>query len=225
MRSRKLFVTAALILAVFALGLPSTTPRVYGLATPCLTAHPCGIAILSPGPGATINKNADVNPSFIVSFLVHNITIVNPGTTGDVNTTIGSGTSGHNEGHIHVFVDNVYTTIWANLNGIPLTLTPGSHAIRLDLVNDLHQEFRDRKSTRLNSSHLVISYAVFCLKKKNTRAIAADTSTSTMVRRSRAIEPSTSTSNFTTCPIISLGSISRIARRIAVALDIGSRCF
>src|SRR5256885_12815943 len=30
-----------------------------------------------------------------------------------------------------------------------------------------HADFRlDRKSTRLNSSHLVISYAVFCLKKK-----------------------------------------------------------
>src|SRR5256885_6732558 len=28
--------------------------------------------------------------------------------------------------------------------------------------------FTDRKSTRLNSSHLVISYAVFCLKKKKT---------------------------------------------------------
>src|SRR5205807_8364936 len=28
---------------------------------------------------------------------------------------------------------------------------------------------RDRKSTRLNSSHLVISYAVFCLKKKKQR--------------------------------------------------------
>src|SRR5256885_13159292 len=28
----------------------------------------------------------------------------------------------------------------------------------------------DRKSTRLNSSHLVISYAVFCLKKTNTAA-------------------------------------------------------
>src|SRR2546426_6458649 len=27
--------------------------------------------------------------------------------------------------------------------------------------------YEDRKSTRLNSSHLVISYAVFCLKKKN----------------------------------------------------------
>src|SRR5437899_5446363 len=30
-------------------------------------------------------------------------------------------------------------------------------------------EYRDRKSTRLNSSHLGISYAVFCLKKKKTR--------------------------------------------------------
>src|SRR5690554_7782412 len=28
-------------------------------------------------------------------------------------------------------------------------------------------EFLDRKSTRLNSSHVRISYAVFCLKKKN----------------------------------------------------------
>src|SRR5256885_16884640 len=30
---------------------------------------------------------------------------------------------------------------------------------------------RDRKSTRLNSSHLVISYAVFCLKKKKKTTI------------------------------------------------------
>src|SRR5215467_14878178 len=30
---------------------------------------------------------------------------------------------------------------------------------------------RDRKSTRLNSSHLVISYAVFCLKKKKQKGI------------------------------------------------------
>src|SRR5205814_10583807 len=29
-----------------------------------------------------------------------------------------------------------------------------------------HPPYRDRKSTRLNSSHLGISYAVFCLKKK-----------------------------------------------------------
>src|SRR2546429_4132188 len=35
---------------------------------------------------------------------------------------------------------------------------------------------RDRKSTRLNSSHGYISYAVFCLKKKNTiHTISSDT--------------------------------------------------
>src|SRR5688500_19527202 len=33
---------------------------------------------------------------------------------------------------------------------------------------------QDRKSTRLNSSHLVISYAVFCLKKKNKQLKSAD---------------------------------------------------
>src|SRR5256885_14024762 len=33
----------------------------------------------------------------------------------------------------------------------------------------------DRKSTRLNSSHLVISYAVFCLKKKKKTIIINDT--------------------------------------------------
>src|SRR5256885_11101283 len=32
-----------------------------------------------------------------------------------------------------------------------------------------HERALDRKSTRLNSSHLVISYAVFCLKKKTSR--------------------------------------------------------
>src|SRR2546426_3970320 len=34
---------------------------------------------------------------------------------------------------------------------------------------------RDRKSTRLNSSHLVISYAVFCLKKKKKMHLSAGT--------------------------------------------------
>src|SRR5438874_4803446 len=34
---------------------------------------------------------------------------------------------------------------------------------------------RDRKSTRLNSSHVEISYAVFCLKKKKTLAIESRT--------------------------------------------------
>src|SRR3954466_9282472 len=35
-------------------------------------------------------------------------------------------------------------------------------------VPDRRARARDRKSTRLNSSHTIISYAVFCLKKKKT---------------------------------------------------------
>src|SRR2546422_3418931 len=38
---------------------------------------------------------------------------------------------------------------------------------------------RDRKSTRLNSSHGYISYAVFCLKKKKTYKRATDSAQST----------------------------------------------
>src|SRR5699024_12466317 len=41
------------------------------------------------------------------------------------------------------------------------------------LLKSLEEEQRpDRKSTRLNSSHVSISYAVFCLKKKKTRTAA-----------------------------------------------------
>src|SRR5262245_15463178 len=42
-------------------------------------------------------------------------------------------------------------------------LIPGRHPV---LRTELTADGRDRKSTRLNSSHLGISYAVFCLKKK-----------------------------------------------------------
>src|SRR5256885_8638221 len=47
-----------------------------------------------------------------------------------------------------------------------LGLQPGDRVASLAWNGYRHMEI-DRKSTRLNSSHLVISYAVFCLKKKN----------------------------------------------------------
>src|SRR2546430_11792666 len=41
------------------------------------------------------------------------------------------------------------------------------YGVRRDLQRRLRREgYKDRKSTRLNSSHSQISYAVFCLKKK-----------------------------------------------------------
>src|SRR5690625_5524142 len=42
-----------------------------------------------------------------------------------------------------------------------------------DLAADGQDRLGDRKSTRLNSSHVAISYAVFCLKKKNTGPTSA----------------------------------------------------
>src|SRR5437660_9792030 len=42
---------------------------------------------------------------------------------------------------------------------------PGGRRLELGRTADLREP--DRKSTRLNSSHVAISYAVFCLKKKN----------------------------------------------------------
>src|SRR5438132_3994502 len=54
-----------------------------------------------------------------------------------------------------------YTTLFRSLSGLVLVVDWSGRAF--DAV-DLPK--RDRKSTRLNSSHTVISYAVFCLKKK-----------------------------------------------------------
>src|SRR2546426_7732938 len=47
---------------------------------------------------------------------------------------------------------------------VSFTVAPGE---RWGIVGRNGSGKTDRKSTRLNSSHLVISYAVFCLKKKN----------------------------------------------------------
>src|SRR3712207_8087205 len=49
------------------------------------------------------------------------------------------------------------------------------HSLRCDCGEQLEQALRrDRKSTRLNSSHANISYAVFCLKKKKKMIIRAN---------------------------------------------------
>src|SRR3712207_8116572 len=47
----------------------------------------------------------------------------------------------------------------------------GLHRQRLGRVVGRGADPRDRKSTRLNSSHANISYAVFCLKKKKTTLV------------------------------------------------------
>src|SRR2546426_5974829 len=67
-----------------------------------------------------------------------------------------------------------YTTLFRSHIELRTALAPNVGAVQAD-PGQLEQvivnlaELTDRKSTRLNSSHLVISYAVFCLKKKKRR--------------------------------------------------------
>src|SRR3989442_2527050 len=74
-----------------------------------------------------------------------------------------------------------YTTLFRSLSRLPCTvgliLSSNQSAFLREVVDErpctetqtpfkLSYTHRDRKSTRLNSSHVRISYAVFCLKKK-----------------------------------------------------------
>src|SRR3989454_6104990 len=54
----------------------------------------------------------------------------------------------------------------ADINGVAVPGVSSGQAIALAQQLAAKELPPDRKSTRLNSSHLVISYAVFCLKKK-----------------------------------------------------------
>src|SRR5437867_6657172 len=70
------------------------------------------------------------------------------------------------------------------------TLNRGQHRCRCKRIaaksKKIARCFEDRKSTRLNSSHRTISYAVFCLKKKKaSRRLAPPTPTSPPQRHSR----------------------------------------
>src|SRR5438132_10630604 len=82
-----------------------------------------------------------------------------------------------------------YTTLFRSVSGrIEI-------AGQIDEVADAHNAVHihiadaniDRKSTRLNSSHTVISYAVFCLKKKIIDVIQEGAATSTNINANEVI--------------------------------------
>src|SRR5438034_6894543 len=69
-----------------------------------------------------------------------------------------------------------YTTLFRSLPPVP-PLLAGPQAATPNTQNRTRVSrtiVRDRKSTRLNSSHTVISYAVFCLKKKKREGFEVD---------------------------------------------------
>src|SRR5690606_40010627 len=57
-----------------------------------------------------------------------------------------------------------YTTLFRSPRALPAVQRGLPRRVRA--LRRAHGVVRDRKSTRLNSSHVKISYAVFCLKKK-----------------------------------------------------------
>src|SRR5256885_10604063 len=84
-----------------------------------------------------------------------------------------------------------YTTLFRS----PLRRQPDQRRAAADLGRRLRadgvrhrRDHGDRKSTRLNSSHLVISYAVFCLKKKKTRDSIFDDTPNTLSMRTEIVD-------------------------------------
>src|SRR5690349_23962375 len=82
-----------------------------------------------------------------------------------------------------------YTTLFRSVPGGSVVNWPlrrealsrgGNIYVRVLLGVDVHDATADRKSTRLNSSHVEISYAVFCLKKKKKTHRTEITTTKTM---------------------------------------------
>src|SRR5699024_11426260 len=76
----------------------------------------------------------------------------------------------HDTINIHdIEIDTTAYTV--SIEGTPIDLTKTEHELLYLLVKNKgivmkREQILDRKSTRLNSSHVSISYAVFCLKKK-----------------------------------------------------------
>src|SRR2546429_6542017 len=86
-----------------------------------------------------------------------------------------------------------YTTLFRSLRAVDVDEAVAEapvqeHGDRGDVAAAVvHRRFRqDRKSTRLNSSHGYISYAVFCLKKKNTSSTRTATTASPRWSSSRS---------------------------------------
>src|SRR5947208_16658911 len=62
-----------------------------------------------------------------------------------------------------------YTTLFRS---VLISTLPGSHMAWMRAARFTCFPRTDRKSTRLNSSHQIISYAVFCLKKKSPTSVS-----------------------------------------------------
>src|SRR5258708_24378437 len=90
-----------------------------------------------------------------------------------------------------------YTTLFRSPHGAPRSVGEGLREqpiVHADRPRRRIPVRLDRKSTRLNSSHQIISYAVFCLKKKNNKIKVHNTilqEDHTKIHNTRQIDVST----------------------------------
>src|SRR2546426_9407030 len=77
-----------------------------------------------------------------------------------------------------------YTTLFRSAHADVIAGWPAGAVVHL---GEGKRRRADRKSTRLNSSHLVISYAVFCLKKKNDRGSIISQNVSAQYTRRKSL--------------------------------------
>src|SRR5690606_7116300 len=84
----------------------------------------------------------------------------------------------HVRGRSRYLARGIKNGVHCLVEGVPLFMFSTREEMGLDLIQELSHPHRlalqlntDRKSTRLNSSHVKISYAVFCLKKKKKQII------------------------------------------------------
>ena len=97
------------------------------------------------------------------------------GQTGKVTGRITDAETGEPLPGANVLLEETSMGASTDLEGyyVILNISPGTYDLKVSMMGYTQQGVEglkvslDRKSTRLNSSHKPISYAVFCLKKKN----------------------------------------------------------
>src|SRR5437879_833741 len=110
--------------------------------------------------------NTEVDGGATIFEQMSYFTVATTSATYTVTATFSGGTSGRNS--LVVLVYRGVTSVGSNAINTGLSTSP-SVVLTTATSSDYAVagfSWRDRKSTRLNSSHRCISYAVFCLKKK-----------------------------------------------------------